>query len=546
MRELFISGIEACRRHGLGAWRAGERGFDAAFGSSLNPLRHLGAVACLAFLLLASSGIVLYTVLDTSAAGAHRSIEELTRTPWHWGSLLRGLHRYAADAFAISIGLHLAREWLHGHERGFRRFSWLTGVPLVGFAAAAAIGGFWLNWDQLGQYSALATAEWIDALPLLSAPLSRNFLVASAVSDRLFSLFVFVHLGAPLLLVFGLWFHLQRITRAEVLPPRALALGTVFTLLALAGLLPVVSHAPAALAHVPQLLRFDWILLFVHPLVEATAPLAVWAGVAGAFALLFAAPWLPRPVASPSASVAVVDAANCNGCRRCFADCPYAAITMAPHPNQRIGREIAVVDTDLCAACGICAGACPSSTPFRGVAELVTGIDMPQLTMGALRTRLHEALAEDAAARPIVVFGCDHGADVQSLHASDVSAFSLLCTGQLPPSFVEYALRDGAAGVLVAACREGGCEFRFGTRWTGERLHGRREPHLRASIEHERVAFAEADRGDEGALHSALGGLRARRCIAPSPAGAGEGGGEGERCATTLTPALSHKWERES
>jgi coenzyme F420-reducing hydrogenase delta subunit/ferredoxin len=203
--------------------------------------------------------------------------------------------------------------------------------------------------------------------------------------------------------------------------------------------------------------------------------------------------------------VALVDAAHCNGCRRCFADCPYAAITMAPHPNQRVGREIAVVDADLCAACGICAGACPSATPFRSVAALVTGIDMPQHPLSALRDSVREA----AASRPIVVFGCDRGARVDALKGrADVRAFSLLCTGQLPPSFVEYALRDGAAGVIVAACREGGCEYRFGARYTHERLEGLREPRLRASVDRSRLAFVAAGRGDEALLQEAIDGLR--------------------------------------
>jgi ferredoxin/coenzyme F420-reducing hydrogenase delta subunit len=493
--------IESARRHGLSGWAAVERRFDGAFGSAANPLRHLGALACLAFMLLAASGVVLYVVLDTSAAGAWRSIEALSRTQGSWGSLLRGVHRYAADAFALAIGLHLVREWLHAHERGFRRFSWLTGVPLVALAAVAAIGGFWLNWDQLGQYSATATAEWIDALPLFATPLARNFLTTDAVNDRLFSLFVFVHIGVPLLLAFGLWFHLQRLTRAVVLPPTALALGTVAALLALAGAWPVTSHAPAALANVPQALRLDWWLLFIHPLAEASSPLAAWGAVGTAFALLFALPWLAPRERSP---VAVVDADNCNGCRRCFADCPYAAITMAPHPNQRLGREIAVVDADLCASCGICAGACPSSTPFRSGAALATGIDMPQLTVDALRERLRAGLVPGS----IVVFGCDHGARVESLRSPGVLPLSLLCTGQLPPAFVEYALRDGAAGVLVAACSEGACEFRFGTRWTAQRLNAEREPHLRTAVDRARVTFVPAGRGEEAALQATLQGLR--------------------------------------
>ena len=153
------------RQHGLKAWRAIEGGFDTAFGSALNPLRHLGAIGFLAFWLLAASGVVLFIFFDTSVAGAWRSIEELSRLPLGLGRLLRGLHRYAADVLVLAMGLHLLREWLHGHERGFRRFHWLTGVPLIGFVFVGAIGGFWINWDELGQFSAIASLEWFDALP---------------------------------------------------------------------------------------------------------------------------------------------------------------------------------------------------------------------------------------------------------------------------------------------------------------------------------------------------------------------------------------------
>jgi ferredoxin/coenzyme F420-reducing hydrogenase delta subunit len=495
------------RSIGLSAWRGVERAVDLAFGSACNPLRHLGAIGFFAFWLLAASGTVLYIVLDTSVAGAWRSIHDLAEAPLGLGRLLRGVHRYAADVMVIAMALHGLREWLHRHERGVRHFAWLTGVPLIGLVFAIAIGGFWINWDQLGQYSATATAEWVDALPVVSSAMARNFLAAGAVSDRLFSLFVFVHIGLPLMLVFGLWFHIQRLTRAAVWPPRTLAtgLGVMLAVLALAA--PVASHAPAALDRVPQALRLDWLVLFVHPLTEATSPAFVWVLVGAGALGLFALPFVPSR-ADPPAPAAVVDPANCNGCQRCFADCPYAAITMVPHPNQRIGRTLAQVDADLCVSCGICAGACPSSTPFRSVARLVTGIDMPQLPIDALRQRLRSSLASTTAAHPIVVFGCDHGADVARLQGAGVHAFSLLCAGQLPPSFVEYALRDGAAGVVVAACRDGGCEFRFGERWTAERLRGAREPHLRASVDAERVELVFAGRHDTAQIERAVNRLR--------------------------------------
>ncbi|MBL8347411.1 MAG: hydrogenase iron-sulfur subunit [Rubrivivax sp.] len=512
------------RGDALALWQALERRADAVLGARGNPLRHLGAIGFFAFWLLAATGIVLYVLLDTSVAGAYRSIAALHDWPLGLGRLLRGLHRYAADLMVLATLAHLLREWLHGHERGVRRFPWLTGVPLLGFVFVCAIGGFWINWDALGQFSAIATAEWLDSLPLVFAtPLARNFIVADQVSDRLFSLFIFVHLGVPLLLLFGLWFHIQRLTRAAVWPPRPLAIALAVGLAVLALALPVQSHAPAAMARVPEALRLDWLLLFVHPITYATSPEAMWAALVVAGTVLFGLPFLPQP-ARPA--VAVVDAANCNGCQRCFADCPYAAITMVPHPNQRIGRTLAVVDADLCTGCGICAGACPSATPFRRTSELVSGIDMPQRRIDALRRQLAQALDDCTAARPLVVFTCDHGASAAAGLHDDVVTVPLLCAGQLPPSFIEYAQRDGAAGVLVAACREGGCEFRLGERITEERLQGRREPHLRAQVERERVELVFAGRGDEVALAAGLARLRARVVGLPGVAAVRVAGGE--------------------
>lgn len=501
----------ATRSYGLTCWRAIERCFDAVFGSGLNPLRHLGALGFLALWLLVLSGTVLYVILDTSVEGSYRSIDALAdHLP---GRLLRGMHRYAADTLVVVMVLHLVREWLFRHESGFRRYSWLTGVALVAFVMTAAIGGFWLHWDELGQYSAIATAEWLDALPLLGVPLARNFLVPDAVDDRLISLFVFVHLGVSLFLLFGLWFHIQRITRASVWPPRPLAVGLTATLLLLSALWPVVSHGPASLSSVPERLQLDWILLWIHPLTDATSPALGWVLVGGLLLVLLGLPFVGRRVAAP---VAVVDPDNCNGCSRCFEDCPYAAITMVPHPNQRIGRSLAVVDPDLCASCGICAGACPSSTPFRSVADLVSGIDLPGRPVSDLRRRLQALMAGSMAERPLVVFACDHG--VRTAHAAgdDVHPLGLVCAGQLPPSFVEYALRDGAAGVLVAACREGGCEFRCGERWIAERLDGRREPQLRSSVDRNRLHLVFAGPGDEALLRAELDRLRERvRALPP-------------------------------
>ncbi len=488
------------------AWQALEQALDGLAGSAGNPLRHLGALGCLLFAWLVGSGVFLFAVLDTSATGAWHSIESLSRSAWGLGGVPRSVHRYAADAFVWVVFAHLLREAAFGHYAGFRRFPWLTGVPLPLLAFVCAIGGFWLHWDQLGQYSAMATAELLDALPLFASPLTRNFLNDAAVSDRLFSLFIFVHLGVPLLLLFGLWFHVQRISQVRFLPPRPLAWGSGAALLLAALAAPVVSHAPADLSRVPQALRLDWWLLFVHPLAEKLSPQAVWLLAAAALSLLAALPWLSRARRAPAAQV---EPAHCSGCRRCVADCPYAAITMVPHANGRPGQAMAQVDADLCAGCGICAGACPSSTPFRSLAVLATGIDMPQQPVDALRTQIRDGLAALPGPRRVLVLGCDHGAPVGPLAGPQVFPVSLLCTGMLPPSFVEFALRGPADAVLAASCRDG-CEFRLGARWTRERLAGTREPHLRPGVPRDRLELVEADAGEAGVLQARLQALLRR------------------------------------
>ena len=468
--------------------------FDAAFGAPANPLKQLGALGFLLLWLLAISGIVLYVLLDTSAAGALRSIERLQDAPWRSGDTLRGLHRYGADAFVVVMFAHLLRELWLGRFRAWHRHAWWTGVVLVPLALACAIGGFWLNWDRLGQYSAIATAEWLDAL--LGTPVARNFL-AGGVSDRLFSLFVFVHLGLPLLLVFGAWAHVQRLGHPAVFPRRVLALGTTLTLLALAFAWPVRSQGPADVGTVPQQLALDWLLLFLHPLADRFSNEATWAVSALLLGGLLVLPLWPAR-ARPAA--AQVHPRECSGCGRCVGDCPYGAISLVPHPLRRTGVMLPQVRAAQCASCGLCVASCPSSTPFRKTAQLATGIDLPQFPLAQLREQLRRGLA---AGKRRVVFGCERGARIAQLQDPQVLALTLPCAGMLPPSFVDYALREGARTVLVAGCREGGCDFRLGPRWTAERLVGEREPHLR-TLPAESWQWIEADAGEEPRLNAAL------------------------------------------
>ncbi|MCC7487399.1 MAG: cytochrome b N-terminal domain-containing protein [Burkholderiales bacterium] len=276
------------------AFMAAEALFNRAFGDRLNPFYHLGSLTFYLFWIVCGTGLYLYAFFDTSVEGAHRSVEALTREQWFAGGILRSVHRYASDAMVVTMLLHLARYWAFDRMRGFRWLSWITGIVLLWLVFTAGVNGYMLPWDRLAQFVTQASFEWFDWLPVFGGTLIRNFIYDANVSDRLFSLLVFIHIGVPLITLLLMWVHVQRVPRSTTQPPRPIAVSVAVMLIAMALAQPVMSQGgPAHMAQAPMVLSFDWFLLALYPLVYIWPIAAVWGLVLGASALLAVAPWLP-------------------------------------------------------------------------------------------------------------------------------------------------------------------------------------------------------------------------------------------------------------
>lgn len=125
---------------------------------------------------------------------------------------------------------------------------------------------------------------------------------------------------------------------------------------------------------------------------------------------------------------------------------------------------------------------------------------MPNRNIQHLRDNTLEAIEKISGDIKILVYGCDHAMKMEQLDIPGVAALTLPCTGALPPSFVDYAIRHGADGVVLTGCRKGDCFHRPGNFWVEERISGTRKPQLKRSVDRQRLLVSWAAISDKKEL----------------------------------------------
>jgi CDP-4-dehydro-6-deoxyglucose reductase, E3 len=284
--------IKFIHRAGQNIFLRLESGLNVIFGPASNPLYYLGAITYWMFWIIVVSGFYIYAFYDTGVEDAYNSVELITHEQWYLGGIMRSLHRYASDGMILAAVLHMLRNFFFDRYRNFRWFSWFTGIVVLWLIYMAGINGYWLVWDKLAQFVAVATTEWLDALPIFSVPMARNFLEQGSVNDRFFSLLSLVHIGVPLGAFALIWVHTQRVPQAKTSPPRALKIGLILSLIMLALIKPALSQMEADLDSSPSILNLDWFYLWSYPLLYSWGPGKVWLLAGGITGFLMLLPFL--------------------------------------------------------------------------------------------------------------------------------------------------------------------------------------------------------------------------------------------------------------
>jgi heterodisulfide reductase subunit C/coenzyme F420-reducing hydrogenase delta subunit len=195
--------------------------------------------------------------------------------------------------------------------------------------------------------------------------------------------------------------------------------------------------------------------------------------------------------------VAEVDEALCSGCGVCVMACPYEAMELVTREVAGESHRLAQVNRSLCMSCGICAAACPSS------AVSVEEFGDREI---AMQMQAGNWFAEEAAGPKIMLFICDWclraSADVEALRElpPDVRVVNVPCSGRVDPSFILFALAEGADGVLVVGCQPGECHYVRGTYISQGRTSLLEEVFAQMGVVDGRMRFARIGSADRGKL----------------------------------------------
>lgn len=429
--------------------------FNKLTTSKLNPLYRTGELLIALIVILSITGIILLLFYRPGIAKAFDSVSFI-----HNSSVLgtlRKIHIISGQALLLVSLLHALRYLILDRAYGARFFTWLTGWPLFFIIWVTGIIGYWLVWNQKSQ------TITDHLLYLLGPKIASSFLTNNADSQTFafFVILLFIHAFVPIVLLFGLFIHQLRLSRATLLPSPYFfgAIFTAVTLIAVFSTKYTVGEK-ADFHSVVEFINADIFLSYIPLLNNKYLGIAVVV----AFIILILIPRL-YPL-TPEGVARVLT--NCTGCSICFQECPFEAIQMIPTNSNKVGK-IAQVNSNLCVTCGICVGSCG-----------FYAIELEGQPIDELRRSIRVSLKDTLR----IIYTCQriafHNLGIQKFDTrrpiiknDNTVTVVLPCVGSIHPNWLEEDIEVGAKKIDIISCPDKDCRFREGVKWFRNKLKKR-------------------------------------------------------------------------
>lgn len=175
----------------------------------------LGSATLVLLVVQIATGIALSMSYVPSPDHAYESVLFIDQTPF--GSLVRGIHHWAAGLLVLTIGLHTLRVFIWGAHRYPREITWLVGAGLFFVVLGFAFTGYLLPWDQKAYWATVVGTNIAGSAPIVGGAvlefLRGGVQLGAVTLGRFYGIHIWV-LPAALLLLVGI--HLFAVIRQGI------------------------------------------------------------------------------------------------------------------------------------------------------------------------------------------------------------------------------------------------------------------------------------------------------------------------------------------
>ena len=260
-----------------------------------NPLYLMGPMLYYFWLITVVTGVILMLWYEPTTTGAYSSIDRIQNDvgrlgvflgrPLALGGLIRGLHKYGADALITVIFLRIYRMYFLGEYKKPGELSWMLAFTGLILGMISGITGYLLIWNQRAFWAAkvvLTVPVYFDQLPLIGplkfgSMIAFVFLGGPAVGQATITRFYALHFGISLVLLILVEVLFFRTRRKRINMSLAPVVVFFAMLLVISIVLPAESGRRADPTRTPLPILSDWYFLALYQYVKYTPPL--WAGL---------------------------------------------------------------------------------------------------------------------------------------------------------------------------------------------------------------------------------------------------------------------------
>jgi menaquinol-cytochrome c reductase cytochrome b subunit len=185
----------------------------------INWMQTLGSATLTAFLVQATTGVILAMYYKPDPNSAYESIQHITND-LTFGWLVRGMHRWGASVFIILMFFHMARVFLFGAYKYPRELNWIVGVLLLALGMFEGFTGYLLPWDNTAYWATVVGININGTAPFLGPFIASILRGGSQIGPETLARFYSIHmLVIPGALIGLITLHLYLIVRLGVTSP---------------------------------------------------------------------------------------------------------------------------------------------------------------------------------------------------------------------------------------------------------------------------------------------------------------------------------------